>query len=126
MRTGVAVTLAMLAGIGGDAVHAWPSGSDEAACVHDRNGQCQRPGGYAKEYLPPAQASLKAHGGAYVASGAGTVIEGQPPGTRFVILRWDSMEQLKGWRYSPEYVAAHKLGEKYAQFTVVAVNGVSQ
>lgn len=82
------------------------------------------PAGYAKEYLPPAQASLKAHGGVYVAGGPGTIIEGSLPGTRFVILRWDSLEQLKGWRYSSEYMAAHKLGEKYAKFNVVAVNGV--
>jgi uncharacterized protein (DUF1330 family) len=34
------------------------------------------------------------------------------------------MEQLKGWRDSPEYTAAHKDGEKYAKFNVVAVNGV--
>jgi uncharacterized protein (DUF1330 family) len=54
------------------------------------------------------------------------VIEGSPPGARFVILRRYSREQLKGWRYSPEYMAVHKLGEKYAKFTVVAVNGVKQ
>jgi uncharacterized protein (DUF1330 family) len=82
--------------------------------------------GYAKEYLPPAQASIKAHGGVTLAAGPGTVIEGSPPGTRFVIIRWDSLEQLKGWRDSPEYTAAHKLGEKYAKFTVVAANGVKQ
>ena len=80
--------------------------------------------GFGKEYLPPAQASIKAHGGAYVAAGPGTVIEGSPPGTRFVILKWDSLEQLQGWRYSPEYTAAHEAGEKYAKFTVVAVNAV--
>jgi len=52
--------------------------------------------GYAKEYLKPAQASTKAHGGVYVAAGPGTVIEGSLPGTRLVILRRDSLEQLKG------------------------------
>ena len=46
------------------------------------------------------------------------MIEGSPPGSRFVIVRRDSMEQLKGWRYSPEYMATHKIGEKYAKFTV--------
>jgi uncharacterized protein (DUF1330 family) len=80
--------------------------------------------GYAKEYLPPAKASIKAHGGVYLAAGAGTIIEGSPPGQRFVILRWDSLEQLKGWRNSPEYEEAHKAGMKYASFTVVAVPGV--
>jgi uncharacterized protein (DUF1330 family) len=79
--------------------------------------------GYAKEYLPPARASIKAHGGVTVAAGPGTVIEGSPPGNRFVILRWDSLEQLKGWRESPEYVEAHKNGMKYANFAVVAVPG---
>jgi uncharacterized protein (DUF1330 family) len=80
--------------------------------------------GYAKEYLPPARASINAHGGMTLAAGAGTVIEGSPPGKRFVILRWDSLEQLKNWRYSPEYEEAHKNGMKYANFTVVAVPGV--
>jgi len=80
--------------------------------------------GYAKEYLPPARDSISAHGGVTLAAGTGTVIEGSPPGKRFVILRWDSLEQLKGWRYSPEYEEAHKNGMKYASFTVVAVPGV--
>ena len=30
----------------------------------------------------------------------------------------------KGWRYSPEYTATHKIGEEYARFTVMAVNNV--
>ncbi len=80
--------------------------------------------GFGKEYLPPAKASILAHGGAYLAAGTGTVIEGSPPGTRIVILKWGSLEQLKDWRDSPEYTAAHKAGEKYAKFTVVAVDGV--
>jgi uncharacterized protein (DUF1330 family) len=54
------------------------------------------------------------------------VIEGTPPGNRFVILRWDSLEQLKGWRNSPEYMTAHEAGMKYAKFTVVAVDGAKQ
>jgi uncharacterized protein (DUF1330 family) len=84
------------------------------------------PDGYAKEYLPPAKASINAHGGVYIAAGPGMVIEGSPPGSRFVILKWDSIEQLKGWRNSPEYTAAHEAGMKYAKFMVVAVNGVKQ
>jgi hypothetical protein len=41
-----------------------------------------------------------------------------------VITGFVLMEQMKGWRDSPEYTAAHKDGEKYAKFNVVAVNGV--
>jgi uncharacterized protein (DUF1330 family) len=125
MKPAYIATLAMLGGIG-----------IGAGGVHSLQAQAKPPvymvglvdvsnmDGYAKEYLPPARASILAHGGVYLAAGPGTVIEGSPPGTRFVILKWDSMEQLKGWRYSPEYVAAHKDGEKYAKFSVVAVNGV--
>ncbi|SDR61102.1 DUF1330 domain-containing protein [Paraburkholderia tuberum] len=125
MKTGYAIVLAMLAGIGTGVVG-----------VHSIEAQVKPPvymvglvdvsnaDGYAKEYLPRARASIKAHGGVTLAAGPGTVIEGAPPGTRFVILRWDSLEQLKDWRDSLEYTAAHKDGEKYAKFNVVAVNGV--
>jgi uncharacterized protein (DUF1330 family) len=127
MKTGYVVALAMLGGMGIGAVS-----------VHSLHAQAKppvymigvvdisNPDGYAKEYAPPAQASIRAHGGVQLAGGPGTVIEGSPPGSRFVIVRWDSMEQLKGWRYSPEYTATHKIGEKYAKFTVMAVNGVVQ
>lgn len=125
MRPSYAVALAMLAGIGIGAVG-----------VHTIHAQATPPvymvglvnvsdmDGYTKEYLPPARASIIAHGGVYLAAGPGTVIEGSPPGTRFVLLRWNNLEQLRGWRDSPEYTAAHKAGEKYAKFNVVAVNGV--
>jgi uncharacterized protein (DUF1330 family) len=81
---------------------------------------------YAKEYAPTVTALIKAHGGVFEAVGAGTVLEGSPPGTGFAIIRWESPEQLKGLLESPEYKSAHKVGEKYAKFTAVAVNGVQQ
>jgi hypothetical protein len=36
------------------------------------------------------------------------------------------MEVLNRWRHSPEYEAARKVGEGFAKFTVVAVDGVAQ
>jgi uncharacterized protein (DUF1330 family) len=89
------------------------------------NNEVIDPVGYARDYLPPAQAAIKAHGGRYIAAGKGTVIDGEPPKGRVVILVWDSMEQLLGWRHSPEYEAARKIGEKYAKYNVIAVEGVS-
>lgn len=80
--------------------------------------------GYSKEYLPDAQKAIKAHGGVYVASGPGTQIAGNLPNGRVVILRWDSMETLLGWRNSPEYQAALRKGEKHAKYNIIAVNGV--
>jgi uncharacterized protein (DUF1330 family) len=81
---------------------------------------------YSNEYLRPAQASIKAHGGVYVAAGPGTLIEGTLPIERVVVLRWDSMEALIAWRESPEYVAAHQIGIRYAKYNIVAVSGVNQ
>ena len=84
------------------------------------------PSGYKNEYLPPAQASIKAYGGVYVAAGPGTSIEGTLPKGRIVVLRWESMAALQRWRTSPEYTAAHKIGLKYANYNIVAVDGVGQ
>ena len=80
--------------------------------------------GYTKEYLPKAQAAIKQYGGVYVAAGKGTAIDGEAPKGRVVILRWDSLDQLMKWRHSPEYEAARKIGEKYAKYNVIAVDGV--
>jgi uncharacterized protein (DUF1330 family) len=88
--------------------------------------EVSHPDGYKNEYLPPAQASLKAHGAVYIAAGTGTVIDGSLAKGRTVIIRWDSMEQLLSWRHSPEYEAARKIGEKYAKYNFVAVDGVKQ
>jgi uncharacterized protein (DUF1330 family) len=82
--------------------------------------------GYTKEYLPAAQKAIKDHGGVYVAAGPGTQVAGSLPNGRVVILRWETMEALQGWRNSPEYQAALKVGEKYAKYNIIAVNGVKQ
>jgi uncharacterized protein (DUF1330 family) len=79
--------------------------------------------GYTKEYVPPAQKSVKDHGGVYVAAGPGTQVAGNLPSGPVVILRWESMEALQGWRNSPDFQAALKVGEKYAKFNIIAVNG---
>ena len=81
---------------------------------------------YVKEYVPPAQASVKAHGGVYVAAGPGTLIEGDLPKGPVVVLRWDSMEALKAWKDLPDFVAAYEVGKKYAKFNIIAVSGVTQ
>jgi uncharacterized protein (DUF1330 family) len=80
--------------------------------------------GYTKEYVPPAQKSVKDHGGVYVAAGPGTQVVGNLPNGPVVILRWESMEALQTWRNSPEFQAAFKIGEKYAKYNIIAVDGV--
>jgi uncharacterized protein (DUF1330 family) len=68
--------------------------------------------------------TVKDHGGEYIAAGPGTPVAGNLPPGAVVILRWQSMEALEGWRNSPEFQAALKIGEKYAKFNIVAVNGL--
>jgi uncharacterized protein (DUF1330 family) len=83
------------------------------------------PDGYAKEYVPLARSTIKAHGGQYLAAGSAVGIDGEPP-KRLVILKWDSIDQLKDRRYSPEYMKARAIGEKYATYRVMAIEGLPQ
>ncbi len=127
MKNCYAMALAVLIGIGLGAIavqslHAQAKPPVYMIAINE----VTNPDGYKNEYLPPAQASIKAHGGVYMAAGEGTVIDGELPKGRTVILRWDSMEKLLAWRHSPEYEAARKMGEKYAKYNLVAVEGVKQ
>jgi uncharacterized protein (DUF1330 family) len=82
--------------------------------------------GYRTKYLPTAQKTLKDHGAVYLAGGPGTQIDGGLPKGRVVILRWESLEALNKWRHSPEYEEIRKVGENFATYNVVAVEGVAQ
>ena len=79
--------------------------------------------GYAKEYLPKGRAAILAHGGAYVAAGKGTIITGDVPHDRVVVLRFESLDAVKAWFNSPDYQAANQVGQKYAHYNVIAVDG---
>ena len=125
MRTRLAVAGSMLVGAavgaaGSQALHAQAKPPVYMIAINE----VRDPDGYAKEYVLPAQKSVKDHGGEYIAAGPGTQLAGNLPHGPVVILRWDSMEALEGWRNSPEFQATLKLGEKYAKFNIVAVNGM--
>lgn len=125
-RSGMAVVLAMLAGIAigaiGEALHA----QAKPPVYMIANNEVTNAEGYAKEYLPKARASILGHGGVYIAAGKGTGIDGEPPKGRVVVVRWDSMEQLMAWRHSADYETARKIGEKFAKYNLIAVEGVEQ
>ena len=127
MKTRSTVAVSMLAGavVGGAAIqalHAQAKPPVYMIAINEVSDQER----YAKEYVPPAQKSVKDHGGEYVAAGPGARLAGNLPEGPVVILRWESMEALQGWRNSPEFQAALKIGEKYAKFNIVAVNGIRQ
>jgi uncharacterized protein (DUF1330 family) len=127
MKTRSTIAVSMLAGavVGGAAIqalHAQAKPPVYMIAINEVSDQER----YAKEYVSPAQKSVKDHGGEYLAAGPGTGVAGNLPEGPVVILRWQSMEALQAWRNSPEFQAALKIGEKYAKFNIVAVNGVRQ
>jgi uncharacterized protein (DUF1330 family) len=127
MKTRLTIAVSMLAGavVGGAAIqalHAQAKPPVYMIAINEVSDQER----YAKEYVSPAQKSVKDHGGEYLAAGPGTRVVGNLPEGPVVILRWESMEALQAWRNSPEFQAALKIGEKYAKFNIVAVNGVRQ
>ena len=82
---------------------------------------------YLKEYVPLAQAAIKAGGGRVLAAGQNiTPIEGTPPTSRVAISQWESMEQLNAYRKSAAFADARKIGDKYAKFRSFAIEGVPQ
>ena len=125
MKTRSTIAVSVLAGavLGGAAIQALHAQAKPPVYMIAIN-EVSDPNGYAKEYVPPAQKSVKDHGGVYVAAGTGTQVAGNLPNGPVVILRWESMEALQRWHNSPDFQAALKIGEKYAKFNIVAVNGL--
>src|ERR1700724_1730721 len=59
---------------------------------------------YSKDYVPKAQAAIKAAGGKFLAAGGKTTtIEGEPPKSRVVIQQWDSLEKVQAYRNSTAF-----------------------
>src|SRR5262245_41819791 len=122
-RFGMALSMVVGAALGGAAIRALHAQAKPPVYMIAIN-EVSDQEGYAKEYVSPAHKSVKDRGGEYVAAGPGTQVAGNLPHGPVVILRWESMEALEGWRTSPEFQAALKIGEKYAKFNIVAVNGL--
>jgi uncharacterized protein (DUF1330 family) len=126
MRTRSTAALSMLAGalVGGGAIQALHAQAKPPVYMVAIN-EITDQEGYTKQYPATAQ-TIKDHGGVYIAAGPGTQIDGSLPKGRVVILRWESMEALNGWRHSPEYEALRKVGDRFAKYNIVAVDGVKQ
>jgi uncharacterized protein (DUF1330 family) len=85
------------------------------------------PEAYSKEFLPLASKALSAGGVKFLVRGGKTeTIEGAPPPPRVVIGQFESLEKAKATYTGPEYMAARKIGDKYAKFRIFAVEGVAQ
>jgi uncharacterized protein (DUF1330 family) len=126
MDTRVAVTIAMLTGIGITAAFHRVHAQSNVPVYYVFQSEVSNPEPYAKEYVPRAIEIMKAHGGRYVAVGKPTPIEGDPPNARAAILLFDSMSQFDAWRNSAEFKANREIGVKYAKFRSYVLEGVRQ
>jgi uncharacterized protein (DUF1330 family) len=126
MKTHYSLTLAMLAGFGLGAV-----------AVQGLHAQAKPPvyqvveidaldlETYVKDYVPKAQAAIKAAGGKFLAAGGKTTtIEGEPPKSRVVIQQWDSLEKVQAYRNSTAFRDLLALRDKLAKFRSFVVEGV--
>jgi uncharacterized protein (DUF1330 family) len=125
MRTRYAIALSAAAGalIGGTAVQTI-SAEEKAPVYAIALNQLTDAEGYTKDYLPKGRAAILAHGGVYVAAGKGNMITGEAPHDRVVVLRFESLDAIKAWFNSPDYQEANKIGQKYAHYNIIAVDGV--
>jgi uncharacterized protein (DUF1330 family) len=128
MKTRFSTVLALLAGcaIGAVAVQSLHAAAKPPAYVVTEIGISDLDA-YQKEYVPLAQASIRAAGGRLVAAGQNIVVfEGPPPGARVAINAFDSIEAAQAWRNSDGFKEARKVGDKYAKFRAFAVEGLPQ
>jgi uncharacterized protein (DUF1330 family) len=128
MKTRSTTALALLAGfaIGAAAVQGLHAAGGAPAYLVTEVGISDLDA-YQKEYVPLAQASIKASGGRLVAAGQNIVVyEGPSPGTRVAINRFDSLDAVQAWRNSDQFKEARKVGDKYAKFRAFAVEGFPQ
>jgi uncharacterized protein (DUF1330 family) len=128
MTTRSQLGLALLAGfaIGAAAVQGLHAAGSAPAYVVSEIGISDLDA-YQKEYLPLAQAWIKASGGRLVAAGQNiAVYEGPSPGTRVAINAFDSLAAVQAWRNSDQFKEARKVGDKYAKFRSFAIEGLPQ
>jgi uncharacterized protein (DUF1330 family) len=83
--------------------------------------------GYAKDFLPKAQANIKQHGGKYLAGGLNKAISfsGSPPPNRVVLLQFADMDAAKAFQATQRQLEAD-IGSKYASFRAVGIEGAEQ
>ena len=128
MKTRYPVTLAMLAGFGLGAIAVQGLSAQATPPVYQVvEIEPSDMDTYLKDYVPKAQAAIKAAGGKFLAAGGKTTtIEGEPPKPRIVIQQWDSVEKIKAYRDSAAFKELLPLRNKLAKFRSFAVEALPQ
>jgi uncharacterized protein (DUF1330 family) len=85
------------------------------------------PAPYEKEYVPAAIRAIADGGGKYIVRGGETAaLYGEPPKPRIAIMVFENMEKAKAAFDSAAYKSAKKVGDRYANFRIYAVEGLLQ
>jgi uncharacterized protein (DUF1330 family) len=81
--------------------------------------------GYAKDFLPKAQAGIKESGGKYLGGGFNKAIAlaGAKPPNRVVLLQFPDIDAVKAF-YEKEGRLEADVGNKYASFRAIGIEGV--
>jgi uncharacterized protein (DUF1330 family) len=126
MKTHYTMTLAMLAGFGLGAVAVQGLHAQAKPPVYQVvEIDMLDPEAYVKDYVPKAQAAIKAAGGKFLAAGGKTTtIEGEPPKARVVIQQWDSLEKIQAYRNSTAFKDLLPLRDKLGKFRSFVVEGI--
>ncbi len=128
MKTRHTVALSILAGValGAAAVQALHAQASPPAYVVAEI-DVKNPVPYEKEYVPGAVKAIAAGGGTYLVRGGATAaLFGEPPKPRIAIMVFGSLEKARAAFGSSAYREAKKMGDKYANFRVYAVEGLSR
>jgi uncharacterized protein (DUF1330 family) len=83
--------------------------------------------GYAKDFLPKAQANIKEFGGKYLAGGYNKAISfsGSPPPNRVVLFQFADVDRLKAF-FDKDKQLETDVGSKYASFRAIGIEGIEQ
>src|SRR6516225_9529839 len=121
----VALSLAAGFSLGAGAIHGLHAAASPPAYVINEI-TVKDEDGYKKDFLPGAQKAIDDNGGKYIAGGFNKTfsISGRPPADRVIILQFENMDKVKAWRGAARD-AQEKIGNKYAIFRTLAVEGVA-
>jgi len=125
MKTGYTITLAMLAGFGLGAAVQGLHAQGKPPVYQITEIEATNPDGYVKDYVPRAQAVIKAAGGRVVAAGKATSVEGDAPKPRVVVTAWDSTEKFQAYRDSAPFKELIPIRDKLAKFRSFTIEGQS-
>ena len=77
-----------------------------------------------KDYIKKAGATIKVNGGELLASGVPEALEGEWLPKRCVLVKFETMEKLKSWWNSDEYLTLIPLRTSVSENNIIIIDGL--